>query len=54
MCTRFVYHGYDIITGFNFDIDPAVCSWQSGREISEFPLLHDDRRLDGTVYQGTN
>ena len=24
MCTRFVYRGDDIITGFNFDIDPAV------------------------------
>lgn len=24
MCTRFVYHGDDIITGFNFDIDLAV------------------------------
>lgn len=26
MCTRFVYNGNDIITGFNFDIDLAV--WQ--------------------------
>ena len=24
MCTRFVYRGDDSITGFNFDIDPAV------------------------------
>ncbi len=24
MCTRFVYRGNDVITGFNFDIDPAV------------------------------
>lgn len=24
MCTRFVYHGNDIITGFNFDIDLSV------------------------------
>ena len=24
MCTRFVYHGNDVITGFNFDIDLAV------------------------------
>ena len=24
MCTRFVYRGNDTITGFNFDIDPAV------------------------------
>lgn len=24
MCTRFVYHGDDVITGFNFDIDLSV------------------------------
>ncbi len=24
MCTRFVFNGKDMITGFNFDIDPAV------------------------------
>ena len=24
MCTRFVYNGNDMITGFNFDIDLAV------------------------------
>ena len=24
MCPRFVYRGNDVITGFNFDIDPAV------------------------------
>ena len=24
MCTRFVYRGNDIITGFNFDIDLSV------------------------------
>ena len=24
MCTRFVYRGSDIITGFNFDIDLSV------------------------------
>lgn len=24
MCTRFVYHKSDVITGFNFDIDLAV------------------------------
>ncbi len=24
MCTRFVYRGNDVITGFNFDIDPEV------------------------------
>lgn len=24
MCTRFVYNGDDMITGFNFDIDLAV------------------------------
>ena len=23
MCIRFVYRGRDLITGFNFDIDPA-------------------------------
>ena len=24
MCTRFVYRGEDVITGFNFDIDLAA------------------------------
>ena len=28
MCIRFVYRGDDIITGFNFDIDPAVWDHQ--------------------------
>ena len=26
MCTRFVYHGNDMITGFNFDID--LSAWK--------------------------
>lgn len=27
MCIRFVYRGRDLITGFNFDIDPAQCEY---------------------------
>lgn len=30
MCTRFVYRGDDIITGFNFEIDLAVQELANG------------------------
>lgn len=36
MCTRFVYNGNDMITGFNFDIDLAVWSHQVIREKDRF------------------
>lgn len=36
MCTRFVYHGNDRITGFDFDIDPAVWDHQVTEEKDRF------------------
>ncbi len=36
MCTRFVYHGNDIITGFNFDIDLAVWDHKVIKEKDRF------------------
>ena len=36
MCTRFVYRGEDILTGFNFDIDLSVWNHQVVREKDRF------------------
>ena len=36
MCTRFVYHGNDMLTGFNFDIDPAVWNHKVTAEKDRF------------------
>ncbi len=36
MCTRFVYHGSDIITGFNFDIDLSVWTHKVMKEKERF------------------
>ena len=36
MCTRFVYRGDEVITGFNFDIDPAVWDYQIMEEEDRF------------------
>lgn len=36
MCTRFVYRGDDMITGFNFDIDLAVWNHQVIEEKDRF------------------
>lgn len=36
MCTRFVYHGDDLITGFNFDIDLSVWKHKVIKERERF------------------
>ena len=36
MCTRFVYRGSDIITGFNFDIDLSVWTHKVIKEKERF------------------
>lgn len=36
MCTRFIYHGNDMLTGFNFDIDPAVWNHKVTAEKDRF------------------
>lgn len=36
MCTRFVYRGDEVLTGFNFDIDPAVWDHQVMEEEDRF------------------
>lgn len=36
MCTRFVYHGDDVITGFNFDIDLSVWKHKAIQEKERF------------------
>ncbi len=38
MCTRFVYRGIDTITGFNFDIDPAVWNHRIIKEKDRFSI----------------
>lgn len=45
MCTRFVYRGSDMITGFNFDIDLSVWTHLhyftlSGRRARGRPEFH--------------
>lgn len=54
MCTRFVYHGDDMITGFNFDIDPSVWKHQVIEEKERFYI--GILRPDGTYhsYHGVN
>lgn len=46
MCTRFVYRGDDMITGFNFDIDLAVWNHQVIEEKDRFyiGILRPDER----------
>lgn len=54
MCTRFVYHGNDIITGFNFDIDLSVWKHRVIEEKERFYI--GILRPDGTYhsYHGVN
>ena len=54
MCTRFVYRGRDMITGFNFDIDPAQWDHQVICEKDRFYL--GILRPDGIrhAYHGVN
>ena len=54
MCTRFVYNGNDMITGFNFDIDPAVWKHRVIREKDRFYI--GILRPDGVYhsYHGVN
>ena len=54
MCTRFVYRGSDIITGFNFDIDLSVWTHKVMKEKERFYI--GILRPDGTYhsYHGVN
>lgn len=54
MCTRFVYHGKDIITGFNFDIDLTVWKHKLFKEKDRFYI--GILRPDGNYhsYHGVN
>lgn len=54
MCTRFVYHGNDIITGFNFDIDLSVWKHRVMEEKDRFYI--GILRPDGIYhsYHGVN
>lgn len=54
MCTRFVYHGDDIITGFNFDIDLDLWKHKVIEEKERFYI--GILRPDGTYhsYHGVN
>ena len=54
MCTRFVYRGEDIITGFNFDIDLAAWDHQIIKEKDKFYI--GILRPDGArhAYHGVN
>lgn len=54
MCTRFVYRGNDIITGFNFDIDLAMYDYQVIKEKDCFYI--GILRPDGMrhAYHGVN
>ena len=54
MCTRFVYHGNDMITGFNFDIDLSV--WKHKVIMDEERFYIGILRPDGTYhsYHGVN
>ena len=48
MCTRFVYNGNDMITGFNFDIDLAVWKHKVIKEKERFYI--GILRPDGTYH----
>lgn len=54
MCTRFVYNGNDMITGFNFDIDLAVWKHKVIKEKERFYI--GILQPDGTYhsYHGIN
>ncbi len=54
MCTRFVYRGSDILTGFNFDIDLSVWTHKIMKENDRFYI--GILRPDGTYhsYHGVN
>lgn len=54
MCTRFVYHGNDMITGFNFDID--LSAWKHKVIMDEERFYIGILRPDGTYhsYHGIN
>ena len=45
MCTRFVYNGNDMITGFNFDIDLAVWKTKVIKEKNAFILVFCDQMV---------
>lgn len=48
MCTRFVYNGNDMLTEFNFDIDPAIWKHKVMKEKERFYI--GILRLDGTYH----
>ena len=54
MCTRFVFRGRNIITGFNFDIDLSVWTHKVMKEKERFYI--GILRPDGTYhsYHGVN
>ena len=54
MCTRFVYRGEDVITGFNFDIDLAAWDHEVICDSERFyiGILRPDGRRHG--YHGVN
>ena len=54
MCMRFVYHGDDIITGFNFDIDLSV--WEHKVILEKDRFYIGIKRPDGIYhsYHGVN
>ena len=54
MCTRFVYNGNDMITGFNFDIDLSVWNHKVITEKERFyiGILRPDGRYHS--YHGIN
>ena len=42
MCTRFVYHGNDMITGFNFDID--LSAWKHKGILKQLEEMNPEAR----------
>ena len=54
MCTRFVYRGNNVITGFNFDIDLSV--WKHKVIVEEERFFIGILRPDGVYhsYHGVN
>ena len=49
MCTRFVYHGDDMITGFNFDIDLSVWKHKVIEEKERFYIGILPTRTERTI-----
>ena len=52
MCTRFVYNGDDMITGFNFDIDLTVWKHKVIKEKERFILVFCVRTAHITPIMG--